>query len=454
MDKMFDFNTEEILEAWSVSDAIREIISNALDEKKITNTRDIVIQKVGNEWKVRDYGRGLKDIHFTQNESKEKLGREDLIGKFGFGLKDAISVLIRNGIKIKIKSSNISISEFSFGPKANFAHIKTLHAKIEKDNNKKIIGTEFSLIGVKDEDIEKSKSHFLIFNEEKVLNKNKWGEIIEKRKENENAKIYVNGICINYEPHFAFSYNIIKPPRRVLKCLNRERSNVGRGAYSEIIKKIIITDHCHELEENFEMQLENQSDKKVCDELEWKEVKKHIIKLMSQKNKYVFLSPEELINEKAMVDECKTKGYKVIPSSNEILKEVSNEKDYNREEILTLDQFKKNRTKDFVFEFINPRDFSIREKENYDLIPLLLKLLGGKPKKVKEILISKTMQESGSRFIVNGVWEPRRGRVIIHRKILGDKAKFLGTLAHEIIHAKTGFDDVTREFERALTREL
>ena len=40
-------------------------------------------------WHIRDFGRGLKYEHLTQNESQEKLqnpGR--VIGKFGVGLKD------------------------------------------------------------------------------------------------------------------------------------------------------------------------------------------------------------------------------------------------------------------------------------------------------------------------------------------------------------------------------
>ena len=59
--RLFDLNIEEVLEAWEVSHAIREVISNALDEQHLSQTKDISIDKLGSErWSIRDYGRGLQ----------------------------------------------------------------------------------------------------------------------------------------------------------------------------------------------------------------------------------------------------------------------------------------------------------------------------------------------------------------------------------------------------------
>lgn len=70
----FDLNIEKILENWEVYHAIREIISNALDEQLLTGTQEIAIyQASDNWWHVRDYGRGLNYHHLTQNENEEKL---------------------------------------------------------------------------------------------------------------------------------------------------------------------------------------------------------------------------------------------------------------------------------------------------------------------------------------------------------------------------------------------
>ena len=103
--KKFDLNIEKILENWDSKHAVREIIANAIDEQKLTNTKDIVICKDNeSNWHVKDFGRGLKYEHFTQKENDEKLNREGIIGKFGIGLKDALATFERKGIEVKILS--------------------------------------------------------------------------------------------------------------------------------------------------------------------------------------------------------------------------------------------------------------------------------------------------------------------------------------------------------------
>ncbi len=90
--RKFDLNIEKILEGWEVRHALREVIANALDEQALTDTRDVTIAKDSRgAWHIRDYGRGLKYEHLTQNENKEKLRNANkVVGKFGVGLKDAL----------------------------------------------------------------------------------------------------------------------------------------------------------------------------------------------------------------------------------------------------------------------------------------------------------------------------------------------------------------------------
>ena len=94
--KKFDLNIEKILEDWKIYDALREIIANALDEQMLIKIKDFEIFKDFNgKWHIKDYGRGLKYEHLTQNENSEKLSNPNLIGKFGIGLKDALATLNR-----------------------------------------------------------------------------------------------------------------------------------------------------------------------------------------------------------------------------------------------------------------------------------------------------------------------------------------------------------------------
>ena len=38
---LFDLNIEQVLESWTIADALRELIANALDEQTLTNTKSI-----------------------------------------------------------------------------------------------------------------------------------------------------------------------------------------------------------------------------------------------------------------------------------------------------------------------------------------------------------------------------------------------------------------------------
>ena len=102
--KKFDLNIEQILENWETYHAIREIIANALDEQLLTSSSEVKIFKTGDEWIIRDQGRGLKYLHLTQNENEEKLLNENVIGRFGIGLKDALATFERKGIGVTITS--------------------------------------------------------------------------------------------------------------------------------------------------------------------------------------------------------------------------------------------------------------------------------------------------------------------------------------------------------------
>lgn len=62
MTKEFDLNTEKILGNGEVYHAVSEIIANALDEQKLTRTKEIRIHKENGIWHITDYGRGLTTI--------------------------------------------------------------------------------------------------------------------------------------------------------------------------------------------------------------------------------------------------------------------------------------------------------------------------------------------------------------------------------------------------------
>lgn len=133
--KKFDLNIEQVLENWEVYHALREIIANALNEQTITQTEEIQIKLDSDgKWRIRDFGRGLQYIHFTQNENQEKLSHPNLIGRFGVGLKGAMATFDRHGIGVEILSKH---GRFTLGKstKHAFEDVMTLHAYIEEPLN-------------------------------------------------------------------------------------------------------------------------------------------------------------------------------------------------------------------------------------------------------------------------------------------------------------------------------
>jgi len=214
----FDLNIEEVLENWEVFHALREVIANAIDEQVLTKTEDIKIFKDNwykGKWHIRDFGRGLKYEHLTQNENKEKLDRPELvIGKFGVGLKDALATFDRHEINLLIKSKHGDIKLGRF-PKSGFEDIVTLHALISEPTDKDFVGTEFILEGIKDEDVRLAKEFFLKFSDEKLLDETQYGAVLQKGKS--KAKIYISGLRVAEEENFLFSYNITSMTKAMRK---------------------------------------------------------------------------------------------------------------------------------------------------------------------------------------------------------------------------------------------
>lgn len=307
----FDLNVERILEDWEVYHALREVIANALDEQLLSGTREIEIAKNGeDEWHVRDYGRGLQYEHLTQKENTEKLSNPNMIGRFGIGLKDALATFDKHDVKVTIRSR---FGDFTIGtmPKYGFEDIETLHAYVsKKPSNPDFVGTEFTVKGVNDDDIQKAKDMFLKFSGETQIERTKYGEVLGKKSE--KSRIYINGVRVAEEENFLFSYNITTLTENIRKALNRERSNVGRTAYAERVRAILVSCSTEKVATILADDLKGYSTGGLHDELKWLDVQEHAVKILSSTEKAVFLTPSQMSSETMMVDEAKEAGISII----------------------------------------------------------------------------------------------------------------------------------------------
>lgn len=446
----FDLNIEKILESWEVYHAVREIIANALDEQVLTDTKDIEIYKVGDIWHIRDYGRGLNYHHLTQNENEEKINSDKLIGRFGVGLKDALATLYRHNINVTITSKHgvIALTQSS---KVGFDDIITLHAMISPPTNFSMVGTDVALVGCSDVDINIAKSLFLKFSNAVILETTKYGQII--RSQSSTANIYINGVKVAEEPNFLFSYNITSLNKQLKKALNRERTNVGRTAYTDRIKSILLASNEEEVIQTIVADMREFGSGTRHDELNWNDVALHASQKMSKLNiNTTFITTEDLSQNPAIIDEMRRDGRAPVVVPTSLLTKME---DYNKgaadgEVLTTAKEFVQQKQDSYTMEIIDPSSLSSSEQSIYYRTDSILELIGGKPTQVKEIVIVKELYQSAF-YKVNGLWDPSIGRISIRRSQLSSLEFYAGTLLHECAHAISGEKDVSRGFEMQLT---
>lgn len=451
--KKFDLNIEKVLEDWEVFHAVREIIANALDEQILTKTKDIEIKKDKNRFIIRDYGRGLRYEHLTQNENEEKITNPQLvIGKFGVGLKDALATFDRHQIKIILRSryGDITIDK---SIKHGFDDIVTLHAIISEPSDPNLVGTEVILEECTQDDIEKAKSLFLKFSGEKVLDKTQYGEILQ-RVDSSTAKIYINGIRVAEEENFLFSYNITSLTSVMRKALNRERTHVGRTAYTERVKTILLSSSEKKVAQLLVQDLEGYQKGTEHDEMKYIDVAVHACKILNTSSKVVFVTPQQLQYDTMAVDNAKRDGYEIIVVPENINQKISGEKDISGNMMRDLQFYNIEWNASFEFKFVKPEDLSANEMEVFEKTLQIFKLIGGQPKQIEKVLISETMRREQSGMEAAGLWESAKKQIVIKRDQLKDLKFYAGTLLHETSHALSGAGDVSRDFEEQLTRLL
>jgi hypothetical protein len=449
--KKFDLNIDRMLENWDASHAIREIIANALDEQILTGTPDISIShESNNEWSIRDFGRGLRHEHFTMNENQEKLDHPGLIGKFGVGLKDALATFDRLGIETCIRFKFCDVS-FDRSEKHDFSDVITLHACISAPFDPAFVGTEFIIKGCIIDEIEKAKRLFLRFSGEESLEKTQYGEVL--RKVGKVSYIYINGIRVAEEENFLFSYNITSLTAAIKKALNRERTNVGRTAYSDRVKAILLASSSEAVAKVLVADLGNFGSGTLHDEMKWTDVSVHASKITNASGKFLFLTDVEIMNAPRFVEEARASGRQIITIPSSVKEKLSGQIDTEGNAIQDLSTFVSEWNECFEFKFIPPEMLDQAERAVFDMTGKIVSLIGGLPSVVLSVKISETMRPETRNFSeARGLWTGTE--IIVKRSELSSVENYASTLLHEIAHVRSGETDITFGFEQELTSFL
>lgn len=451
MIRRFDLNIDEVLESWEPAHAIRELISNALDEQTLTHTPAIQIyEKAKDEWIIRDFGRGLSYEHLIQNENPEKLNSARVIGKFGVGLKDALATLWRHNIRVSIKSRHGRIS-LERSSKHEFEELLTLHACVEPPASPEVVGTEITLTNCQTLHVEKAKAMFLAFQNSETVEATSYGDIL--LKVGAESSIYLNGLQIAREDNFIFSYNITLPNSAIRKALNRERMNVGRSAYSDRVKAMLLSAKSQSIARLLAQELELLATAKNHDELNWIEVQAHACQLLQSQKKVVYVTDTERTESANLIRSAQNDGIQIITIPEKLKDKVESEAYKANSNVMLLSDYAQARNESFVFKYVPIEDLTPLERATFELTDKVFDLIGGRPAIVQDVRISETMRScEHNETDANGIWNG--AEIVIKRSVLSNRQRFLGVLLHEIAHALSLARDITLEFELMLTELL
>ena len=444
---LFDLNVEKILDHWGVPEAIREVIANALDEQALSGTAEPEIVKRRDGWHITDFGRGLHYQHLTQNENPEKRRKSELVvGKFGVGLKDALATFYRRGIEVKIRSPQADIT-LQRAAKSNFADVKTLHAAVSPPSQPKRRGTDFTLTGLEDADVKTAKDYFLRFAGDDELERTDLGSILRRRPD-EPARIYVKGVRVALEEQFLFSYNITSTTAQLQRALNRERSNVGRSAYQDRVKAILLKSRSDVVAEELVRDLTRIPLGTNHDEVTWLDVQEQAVRILATKGKTVFVSSQQMFTMGSTIQEARGDGYKIIVVPDRLLGRLSHLRDLNGNPILDISGFVQVWNASFHYDFIDPAKLSKKERESWTILPELLRLVGDHARRVKEVRISNTMRLDEGAYETEGVWDSPN--IVVKRSVLDSPRHFARVVLHEIAHASSNGNHGSLAFMAAI----
>ena len=134
-----------------------------------------------------------------------------------------------------------------------------------------------------------------------------------------------------------------------------------------------------------------------------------------------------------------------------VMRKIEDDVDVEGNQISTISSVVRNFNESFQYDFVEYCDLTNAERAVFNITEQILNAINSDID-ICQIFISNCLQPDFPEESYGGIWEPFEERIVIHRKMLSDKSTYVGVLIHELTHADTGFCDVSRAFETALTK--
>jgi hypothetical protein len=338
--------------------------------------------------------------------------------------------------------------------KHGFEDLQTLHVLVDPPSDPSMVGTDIAVGGIRDDDVDAAKALFLRYSGDEVLERTSFGAVLQRPK-GRHARIYVNGLRVAEEQRFLFSYDITSMTAPLRRALNRERSNVGRTAYADRVKAILLAASSKSVADALAADLRGYETGKWHDETSWLDVALHACRILNAAEKVIFLTSWEIASAPAFVERAKVDGHRIVTVPEELRRKLGGATDIVGNPIVDLGLFSQRWHESFTFALVDEKDLAEPERAIFARTHDIIALQGAYPRQIKTIEISETMRinAAGTAEVV-GYWDPEHRRIVIKRDQLKTLPKYAGTLLHEVTHATSDAGDVSSDFEEALTRTL
>jgi hypothetical protein len=248
-----------------------------------------------------------------------------------------------------------------------------------------------------------------------------------------------------------FSYNVTKVDAKLRRAMNRERSNVGRSAYTDRIKAILLAVEAAAVVTPLVEDMAGFAKGATHDEVKWNDVAERVVRQLADIDPdVVFVTATQRWSHPELIRRAEIDGKHVFVIPDALaarLRAADNT-------VTTLERFAADWNERVVIEPLDPAALDAAERSVFDLTGDVLALIGRR-RDEWDIVVSETLHLTpDGTETAHGLYEPARRRIVINRRCLAATDLYLATLLHEIGHAITGATDLTAEFEDGLTNLL
>ena len=261
--------------------------------------------------------------------------------------------------------------------------------------------------------------------------------------------VYVRGVRVAEDDGLLFSYNVTKVDAKLRRAMNRERSNVGRSAYTDRIKAILLAVEEPEVLTALVDDMVGFAEGATHDEVKWNDVAERVVRQLAAIDPdVVFVTATQRWSHPELIRRAETDGKHVFVIPDALAARLRAADDGT---VTTLERFAAEWNERVVIEPLDPALLTPAERAVFELGGEVLQIVGRR-RDEWHVVVSETLHLTpDGTETAHGLWEPAHRRIVINRRCLASTDLFVATLLHEIGHAITGATDLTAEFEDGLT---